>query len=171
MTRRCAGAGTATPICSAPTSAFRWRPTAATRRPRRSRRNTWRCWRGWAWRIGVLVHPSAYGDDYSLLLDALAAQPDAARRDRRAARQRLPRWPACATQGVRGARFSHRSGAGANFAGSASFDDLLALAPRLADAGLHAELWTDCQALPDIADAAARAAGAGGDRPHGRLRR
>ena len=55
-------------------------------------------------------------------------------------------------KGVRAARFSRRSGAGANFAGSASFDDLLALAPALADAGLHAELWTDCKALPDIAD-------------------
>ena len=54
-------------------------------------------------------------------------------------------------RGVRGARFSHRSGAAANFAGSASFDDLRALAPKLADTGLHAELWTDCQALPDIA--------------------
>jgi predicted TIM-barrel fold metal-dependent hydrolase len=56
------------------------------------------------------------------------------------------------TKGVRAARFSRRSGAGANFAGSASFDDLLALAPALADAGLHAELWTDCKTLPDIAD-------------------
>jgi predicted TIM-barrel fold metal-dependent hydrolase len=52
---------------------------------------------------------------------------------------------------VRGARFSHRSAAGANFAGSASFDDLLALAPALADAGLHAELWTDTVALQGIA--------------------
>jgi predicted TIM-barrel fold metal-dependent hydrolase len=26
------------------------------------------------------------------------------------------------------------------------------LAPALADAGLHAELWTDCKALPDIAE-------------------
>jgi predicted TIM-barrel fold metal-dependent hydrolase len=43
----------------------------------------------------------------------------------------------------RGARFSHRSAAGANFAGSASFEDLRALAPALAAAGLHAELWTD----------------------------
>ena len=31
---------------------------------------------------------------------------------------------------MRAARFSHRSGAGTNFAGSASFDDLRALAPR-----------------------------------------
>jgi predicted TIM-barrel fold metal-dependent hydrolase len=96
----------------------------------------------------VLVHPSAYGADHSLLLDALAAQP----------RWRgviVPRPGAFASvdglhaKGVRGARFSHRSGG--NFAGSASFADLLALAPGLADAGLHAELWTDCRALPDIA--------------------
>jgi predicted TIM-barrel fold metal-dependent hydrolase len=100
---------------------------------------------------GVLVHPSAYGDDLQLLLDAL---------------ERYPRWrgvvvigPSSAwplaqlrARGVRGARFSHRSGAGVNFAGSASIEDLRALAPRLADAGLHAELWTDCQALPGIAN-------------------
>ena len=35
--------------------------------------------------------------------------------------------------------------------GSASFADLVSLAPTLADAGLHAELWTDCKALPEIA--------------------
>ena len=100
---------------------------------------------------GVLVHPSAYGDDYSLLFDALALhhnlrgvivlRPDT-----------LPALQHLRGKGIRAARFSHRSAAGANFAGSASFDDLLALAPRLADAGLHAELWTDCKALPGIAD-------------------
>lgn len=99
---------------------------------------------------GVLVHASAYGDDFSLLLQAL---------------ERHTRWrgvlvlradttlalDTLRARGVRGVRFSHRSGAGANFAGSASLDDLLALAPRLAVAGLHAELWTDCRALPEIA--------------------
>jgi predicted TIM-barrel fold metal-dependent hydrolase len=102
---------------------------------------------------GVLVHPSAYGGDFSLLLDALAAQPDRLRGvvvlradgppvDLKELRER----------GVRGVRFSHRGGGGANFAGSASFDDLIALAPRLAAARLHAELWTDTLSLPDIAD-------------------
>ena len=47
----------------------------------------------------------------------------------------LPALDGLRDKGIRAARFSHRSGAGANFAGSASFDDLLALAPRLADAG------------------------------------
>jgi len=99
---------------------------------------------------GVLVHPSAYGKDHSLLLHALAAQP--------ALRGVVVVQPGdpltlggLRQRGVRGARFSHRSGPGTNFAGSASFDDLCELAPALADAGLHAELWTDCKALPAIA--------------------
>lgn len=99
---------------------------------------------------GVLVHPSAYGEDHSLLLHALAAHSSlrgvvVVRPGSRLA------LPGLHGKGVRGARFSHRSGAGSNFAGSASFDDLRALAPALADAGLHAELWTDVQALPGIA--------------------
>ncbi len=100
---------------------------------------------------GVLVHPSAYGDDFSLLFDALERHANlrgvvVVRRDTTLPLERLRE------RGVRAARFSHRSGSGANFAGSASFDDLRALAPRLADAGLHAELWTDTQALPAIVD-------------------
>lgn len=98
----------------------------------------------------VLVHPSAYGDDHSLLLHALAAQPSL-----RGVVVVRPGSPlplqGLRERGVRGARFSHRSGTGANFAGSASIDDLRALAPALADAGLHAELWTDCRSLPAIA--------------------
>ena len=101
---------------------------------------------------GVLVHPSAYGSDFSLLFDALAAQPSL-----RGVIVTTPGLPpsfaGLRERGIRAARFSHRSGSGANFAGSASFPDLQALAPQLADAGLHAELWTDCQVLPDIADA------------------
>ncbi len=101
---------------------------------------------------GVLVHPSAYGADFSLLFHALSTyanlrgvvvvQPGT-----------LPTLQGLRARGVRAARYSHRSGAGANFAGSASFDDLQAMAPALADASLHAELWTDCKVLPDIADA------------------
>ncbi len=99
---------------------------------------------------GVLVHPSAYGDDHSLLLHALSVQP--ALRGIVVVRPGGPLpLGGLRERGVRGARFSHRSGAGANFAGSASLADLQALAPALADAGLHAELWTDCGAIPEIA--------------------
>ncbi len=100
---------------------------------------------------GVLVHPSAYGDDFSLLFHALDTYTQlrgvvVLRQDTALDLVGLR------ARGVRALRFSHRSAAGANFAGSASLDDLVALAPRLADAGLHAELWTDHQALPHIAD-------------------
>jgi predicted TIM-barrel fold metal-dependent hydrolase len=99
---------------------------------------------------GVLVHPSACGDDHSLLLHTLAAQP--ALRGVVVVRPGSPlALGGLHALGVRGARFSHRSGAGANFAGSASFADLRALAPALAAAGLHAELWTDTVALQGIA--------------------
>lgn len=99
---------------------------------------------------GVLVQPSAYGEDHGLLLDTLAALPQLRGVVvlRAAAADRLHGLRA---RGVRAARFSQRSGAGGNFAGSASLEDLEAMAGALADEGLHAELWTDCQALPDIA--------------------
>jgi predicted TIM-barrel fold metal-dependent hydrolase len=103
---------------------------------------------------GVLVHPSAYGEDHRLLLDTLAAdatlrgvivpRPGDAAPDFRGLRER----------GVRGARFSHRSAG--DFVGAATFADLRATATRLADAGLHAELWTDTRALPAVADEIAR---------------
>jgi predicted TIM-barrel fold metal-dependent hydrolase len=101
---------------------------------------------------GVLVHPSAYGDDFSLLLDVLASH-DQLRGVVVLRQDSVLDLKSLRDKGVRAARFSYRSGAGANFAGSASIEDLLALAPKLADAGLHAELWTDCQVLPEIADA------------------
>ncbi len=99
---------------------------------------------------GVLVHPSAYGEDHGLLFDTLRANP----RWRGVVVARAgANLDGLGERGIRGARFSHRSGAGANFAGSASLHDLGALANALAQANLHAELWTDTRALPDIADA------------------
>ena len=99
---------------------------------------------------GVLVHPSAYGTNLTLLLDVLAAQPRL--RGVIVARPGdLPTLNGLHDAGVRALRFSHRSSAGNNFQGSAAFEDLLTLTPALADAGLHAELWTDCKVLPDIA--------------------
>lgn len=99
---------------------------------------------------GVLVHPSAYGADFSLLFHALERH-----RNLRGVvvltAQGSPSPRGMRERGVRASRFSHRSG-NANFAGSASFDDLVALAPSLADAGLHAELWTDTLALEGVAD-------------------
>ncbi len=99
---------------------------------------------------GVLVQPSAYGEDHGLLLDTLAALPQlrgvaVLRADA------VGRLQGLRARGVRAARFSQRSGAGGNFAGSASLQDLEDMAPALANEGLHAELWTDCQTLTEIA--------------------
>ncbi len=100
---------------------------------------------------GVLVHPSAYGADHRLVLAALARQPNW--RGVLVAQANSPlELKTLRAQGVRALRFSHRGGAAANFTGSASLDDLIAMAPALADAGLHAELWTDRQVLPGLAD-------------------
>lgn len=101
---------------------------------------------------GVLVHPSAYGADHRLVLAALAARPQL-RGVLVAQPHTLPTLAGLHARGVRALRYSHRGGATANFAGSASFTDLQQMAPALADAGLHAELWTDCKSLPAIADA------------------
>lgn len=99
---------------------------------------------------GVLVQPSAYGEDHGLLLDTLAALPQL-RGVVVLRSEAAGRLAGLRARGVRAARFSQRSAAGGNFAGSASLQDLEEMAGALADEGLHAELWTDCRALPDIA--------------------
>jgi len=98
----------------------------------------------------VLVHPSAYGEDYSLLFHALSTHDHL--RGVIVARPGTPLDLATLRgRGVRALRYSHRSGAAGNFAGSASIDDLRQMASAVAEAGLHVELWTDCEALPGIA--------------------
>jgi predicted TIM-barrel fold metal-dependent hydrolase len=103
---------------------------------------------------GVLVHPSAYGEDVSLLLHMLDAYPQL-RGVVVAQAAMAAKLDHLRERGVRAARYSQRTGAAGNFAGSASFADLRAMAPRLAELGLHAELWTDCTALVDLAPAIA----------------
>ncbi len=100
---------------------------------------------------GVLVHPSAYGDDARCVLDALRHYPFL-RGVLVLPGERPQAVSGLRALGVRGLRFSHRSASGANFAGSAALNDLRALAPAMAREGLHAELWTDCRALVGIED-------------------
>jgi predicted TIM-barrel fold metal-dependent hydrolase len=105
---------------------------------------------------GVLVQATAYGADHSLLFDALEKAPKLrgvmVARPHELAELLAPRPNGISVPaGLKAARFSHRSGASGNFAGSASFGDLQEMAAALANAGMHAELWTDCGALPDIA--------------------
>jgi predicted TIM-barrel fold metal-dependent hydrolase len=100
---------------------------------------------------GVLVNPSMYAHDHSLLLHTL--QRHANLRGIAVVRpgSGLP-LAGLRERGVRATRFSQRTGAAGNFPGSASFEDLEALGPALADAGLHAEIWTDCEALLLLAE-------------------
>lgn len=96
----------------------------------------------------VLVQPSAYTNDYALILDALQRRPHwrGVLVSADAPVSRMRDWYA---RGVRGLRFSHRSAG--NFPGSALLSDLQRMAPQLAEAGLHAEVWTDCNVLHEIA--------------------
>jgi predicted TIM-barrel fold metal-dependent hydrolase len=101
---------------------------------------------------GVLVHPSAYANDHRLLFSVLREEP-LLRGVAVANKNDFAKIIKDKPEGLRAMRFSHRSGPGANFFGSALLNDLTAIAPDLADAGMHAELWTDCLALPDISAA------------------
>ena len=106
---------------------------------------------------GVLVQPAPYGTDASAILDALAADPRALRGIAvatpdidDAALKRLR------DAGVMGLRFVEaRDPAGNLFAGSVGFEHVDALAPRLRALGMHAQLWSPCDAylqhLPRLA--------------------
>lgn len=102
---------------------------------------------------GVLVQPSAYGRDASAVLDALEACPRL-RAVLVARAEERPTLAGLRARGVRALRFSERTAG--RFPGAADLQDLLALAPALAEAGLHAELWTDAATLAAVAPALAR---------------
>jgi D-galactarolactone isomerase len=102
----------------------------------------------------VLVQPSVYGTDNSLMLRALAESQGAARgivvTSQLPPPAELDRWRAL---GVRGARFNVVSEAGNGI------EDYDTLADSLADAGLHAQFFLQASQLPDLLPRV-RAAGA-----------
>ncbi|WP_459161948.1 amidohydrolase family protein [Pseudonocardia bannensis] len=87
---------------------------------------------------GVIVNPSVYGDDHTVLLDALRAHPDRLRgvavvgTDVGEARLRELH-----ESGVRACRVQDR------FAGGADIRELPALLDRIGPLGWHVEVWTD----------------------------
>jgi D-galactarolactone isomerase len=103
----------------------------------------------------VLVQPSVYGTDNSLLLDALALSAGRARGvlvvPEEASEAQLLAWR---DQGARGMRFNAVSGSGNGMRGYAR------LAPRLLAAGWHAQFFVAPQALEEL-----RATVSGGDGP------
>ncbi len=95
----------------------------------------------------LIVHPSSvYGADHAAMLDALAASGGMYRgvavADRFVSDAQLEAWRAA---GVCALRFIEvKTAAGQRFPGSAGFEDLEALAPRLRALGMHAQLWAPC---------------------------
>jgi len=98
---------------------------------------------------GVLVHPSAYGENHDLLFDCLEKKKSLRGIVVLKSSTDL-KIETLRAKGVRAARFSARSGSNTNFFGSANFEDYQVLRGQLRSNGLHAELWTDCKMLPSI---------------------
>lgn len=95
---------------------------------------------------GVLVQPAPYGTNPDALLDALAQGGDRLRgiavADPSVSDAQLR---ALYDGGVRGLRFVEaRDPAGNLFPGSVGFEQVAALAPRMKQHGLHAQLWAPC---------------------------
>ena len=108
-------------------------------------------------RRGVLVQPAPYGVDPSALLDALAQGQGRLRgvavADSQVSDAELQ---ALYDGGVRALRFVEaRDPSGRLFPGSVGFGEVAALAPRMKQHGLHAQLWAPCdvytQHLPALA--------------------
>ncbi|WP_165436105.1 amidohydrolase family protein [Amycolatopsis suaedae] len=102
---------------------------------------------------GVLVNPSAYGQDHTVLLAALRAHPDRLR-----GVAVLPSTVESSTveelhaAGVRAVRVQDR------LAGGLPVAELPAWLPRLAELGWHAEVWTDLAEHGDTVLAAVESA-------------
>ncbi len=106
---------------------------------------------------GVLVQPAPYGTNPDALLDALCEGAGRLRgiavADPSVTDAQLQ---ALHDGGVRGLRFVEaRDPAGNLFPGSVGFDQVAALAPRMKQFGLHAQLWAPCDTylrhLPELA--------------------
>jgi len=96
---------------------------------------------------GVLVQPAPYGTDPAALLDALKQGQGRLRgvavADVNVSDAELRRLY---DGGVRALRFVEaRDPSGRLFPGSVGFDQIAALAPRMRQHGLHAQLWAPCE--------------------------
>lgn len=92
---------------------------------------------------GVLIQPAPYGQDHTVMIDALNAGGSRLRGVGSAlATLDDPSIERMDASGIRALRFVEtRTPAGERYPGAASADDLIALAPRMAAAGWHAEIW------------------------------
>ncbi|WP_311980249.1 amidohydrolase family protein [Bradyrhizobium diazoefficiens] len=100
---------------------------------------------------GVLTQPAPYAHDPGAMLAAIAGAPQALRgvavADGRIGDATLERWRAA---GIVGLRFTEmRTPSGEIYPGSVGFAVLHALAPRMRQLGMHAQLWAKA---PDLAE-------------------
>lgn len=94
----------------------------------------------------ILVQPAPYGDNCRAMTDAIAEAPDMLRGIGTAfAGTSRAQLLDLREAGVVGLRFVHLQlpEGRTRFAGAAGLDDLWALAPAMAEVGLHAQLWCD----------------------------
>ncbi|MBO9377063.1 amidohydrolase family protein [Sphingomonas histidinilytica] len=101
---------------------------------------------------GVFVQPTAYGDDNGCLIDAIAQAPRARAGIGVAEPEAdIGHLAGLAAAGVRGLRFvemlSQRYGGRPK--GSCGFAELYAMAPRLREAGLHAQLFSKTETFAE----------------------
>ena len=101
---------------------------------------------------GVVVTASVYGTDNASLMNALHRYPDRLRGvavvDETVSESALDRMTEA---GVQGARFNlYRHEGQAVYRNGAGLDALLALAPRLAARGWHAQIWIHASDLPEL---------------------
>jgi predicted TIM-barrel fold metal-dependent hydrolase len=108
---------------------------------------------------GVVVQPSVYGCDNSVLLDTLAegggALVGVAAVNADVADAELDRLAAAGVRGVRMAHF--KTGDPRAMGGFVPLADFNALEPRLQARGMHLQLFTDGRLLPALADRLMRA--------------
>lgn len=110
-------------------------------------------WGGMGVSRGVIVHASVAGDDNAVTFDALKRFPDRLRAvavlDPDVSDRRLDELTDAGFRGVR-INLIRQDGKVMSNRGT-SFDDLRALAPRLAERGWHAQLWVECSDLAALA--------------------
>ncbi|MBR0954943.1 amidohydrolase family protein [Bradyrhizobium canariense] len=100
---------------------------------------------------GVLTQPAPYANDPNAMLAAIAGAPRALRgvavTDASVDDSTLERWR---TGGIVGLRFTEmRTPSGERYPGSVGFAALEALAPRMREIGMHAQLWASASQLAE----------------------
>lgn len=102
---------------------------------------------------GVLIQPAPYGRDPSAMLDALRREPDRLRgvavADASISDARLEEMSRAGVRALRFVEMPDPSGSG-RYKGAIGVDELVKLAPRMKQLGLHAQLWAKCEQFAAI---------------------